>query len=109
MDKEKLIEEGKKDLKQKIKNLLKTNEDGTYTLKMPGEIEDYTIKDLTNREEHKAKELASKDIPEDNMLLIRMVKHPIIKTTEWGDMPAKVKKRLELAKNYLDGDLDFLE
>jgi len=97
-----------KQLPEKIKNLITKNEDGTYTVKMPGDIEDYRVKDLTNREEQSCEKLATKEISVEDMKLIRFVVEPKIKTDEWLDLPSKIKNRLVHVKRYLDGDLDFL-
>ena len=85
------------------------NEDLTYTVQMPQGIKDYIVKDLTHREELNAKRLATADISEEHMCIVRSIVFPKdITTDKWLDLPAKVIKRLEYTKRYLDGDLDFL-
>ena len=91
-----------------IPKLITNNPDGTYTIKMPHGVEDYTIKDLTNREEQSCKNLATKEIDEDDRMLIRSIVSPKIKSSEWLDSPSKIKKRLEQVRRFLDGDFDFL-
>ena len=100
-----------KDVKEILKNiekLVNKNEDGTYTIKMPGDTEDYVVKDLTNREEQKAKSLATAEIPEEDMCMIRSIVLPKITTDMLLDLPSKIRKRLSYVQKFLDGDLDFL-
>lgn len=98
-----------KDILAQMKKLVTRNEDLTLDVKMPEGIENYTIKELTIREEQSAKKLATADIPEEEMCMIRSIKHPEVTTDSWPNLPAKVKKRLTYVQRYLDGDFDFLE
>ena len=91
-----------------IGNFVTNNGDGTHTIKMPGETEDYVVKELTIREEQKAKSLATKEINENDMCILRSIISPKITSDKWSDLPARIYKRLSSVKNYLDGDYDFL-
>lgn len=106
MDKD--LEKTGENILKHMEQIVKLNSDGTYTVKMPQGIEPYIIKELTIREEQKAKQLATEEISKIDMCMLRSVKEPKISTDMWLDLPSKVKKRLEYVFRYLDGDFDFL-
>ena len=104
MEEEKFVSNIVKSMEKMVTN----NNDGTYNVKMPGSSECYVIKDLTTEEEYKAKRLATQDIPEDMMCVIRSIVSPKIATDDWNKLPAKITKRLFYAKKFIDGEFDFL-